>query len=615
MRFARQTRPVPLIAIGVAAALFLFITYQYSEYTLAQIDRADVNNIESSTQVQVTDTASVLVAKLQGVASSVQLVANTASGGTTTSILALLGGAEASAAGFVDNFFWIADNGTLLALDNGTVQSVASYAGTNLTGRPYFSEAEASSGVHITGALPSLTNASVSYIFVSEMVQEIGPNGTRVSQGVVGAAIELTTLGSYIQSQISLSSNGDINLLDANATILYTQDAKLVGQNIFSQSVQSGMPSTFAASLDTLIRNSLNGASGVSNIDVGGTNTTVAYVPVYLDGVNMAGSLHIFGILYMVQPDTLEGESAALLSQLRVLSSFVILGIAGVAVGSAVVFLGWNKRLDDTVTKRTSDLVAANEQLRAYARSQTDFVNIAAHELRTPTQSILGFTEILQDVSGAKQTKNPASATSLDDTEMKQAVDSISSNARRLKKLTDDILTVSRIDDNRMVLTKETFDLNNTIKDVITETETASGPGMGVAIKYDQTESSIPINADNTKIHEVLSNLLNNAARFSGGKGTITVRAGKTSDNQVMVSIKDQGKGIDPEVLPRLFNKFVTTSPSGTGLGLFIASKLVVAHGGRMWAQNNGPDEPGSTFSFTLPMGNGGGASPSKNPK
>ncbi len=605
MRFARQTRPVPLIAIGLAAAVFLFITYQYSEYTLGQINRVAVSNIESSAQVQVTDTASVLVAKLEGVASSVQLVANTASAGNLTSTEVLLGAAESSSGGFVDNFFWIAGNGTLLALNNGTVQSVAPYAGDNYTGRPYFSGAETSPGVHVTGAVPSLSNATVLHIFVSEMAERMGPNGTEVMLGVVGAAIDLTSLGSYIQGQISLSSNGDVNLLDDNATILYTQDTKLIGQNIFSQSIQSQMPSSLDNSLDSLIDKSLNGTSGVSSFDVDGTNMTVAYVPVYLDGAIMAGGLHEFGVLYVVQADTLEGENAALISQLRVLGSFVILGIAGVAVGSAVVFLGWNKRLDDTVTKRTSDLVAANEQLRAYARSQTDFVNIAAHELRTPTQSILGFTEILQD-SSAKETANSTGTPNLDNTEMKQAVDSISSNARRLKKLTDDILTVSRIDDNRMVLSKETFDLNGTIRDVIKETEKVPGSNIGVTIRYEQTEPQIMITADNTKIHEVLSNLLNNAVRFSEGKGTITIRAGKTSDNQVMVSVKDQGKGIDPEVLPRLFNKFVTTSPSGTGLGLFIASKLVAAHGGRMWAQNNGSNERGSTFSFTLPLGASG---------
>ena len=603
MRFARQTRTIPLIAIGIAAALFLIVTYQYSSYTLTQIDKTAVDDIHSTAQVQVTDSASLLVAKLEGIASSVEVISKAASQDSPADTRNLLFSAQVSTNGFTEDYFWMSSNGTLVALNNGTEESVASYAGSNYTSRPYFAGPENADGLYVTGAVPSLTNASDFHVFVSDAVTTVEP-GTNITvfNGVIGAAIDLTSLGTFLQNGLATGfSNSQLDLLDANATVLYSGEAGLIGQNLFSKQIQGELPVSLVHPLDNLINESLSGATGVSDITVNGNNETIAYAPVLLQQAALASETHQFGVLYVLVPDTIEGSYAALLSQLRVLSSFVIVGIAGIAIASAVLLLGWNRRLDDTVTKRTADLVAANEQLKAYAQSQTDFVNIAAHELRTPTQSILGFTEILQDA-----TKNgPAQTEAGSGVNIDEAVNSISNNARRLKKLTDDILTVSRIDNNRMTISRENFDLDNAIRDVIEEMKkggAAGRKGEYLDIKFDQETASLPVSADPTKIHEVLSNLLTNAVRFSDGKGTITIQSGRTPDNQAIVSIKDQGKGIDPEILPKLFNKFVTTSPSGTGLGLFIASKLVAAHGGRMWAQNNVPPESGSTFTFTLPL-------------
>ncbi len=603
MRFGRQTRTIPLIAVGIAAAIFLIVTYQYSSYTLAQIDKTAVDDINSTAEVQVTDSASVLVAKLEGIASSVDVLSKAASQDSAAETETLLFSAQVSTSGFTEDYFWMSANGTLVALNNGTEQSVASYAGDNYSSRPYFAGAESTGGLYVTGAVPSLTNESVSHVFISEAVTTAKPGtNTTVFDGIVGAAIDLTSLGTFLQDHLAGGfASTELDLLDANATVLYSGQASLIGQNIFSKQIQAELPVTLVQPLDSLINESLSGATGVTDITVDGSNVTIAYAPVFLPQASLANQVHEFGVLYVLVPDSIVGSNAVLLSQLRVLSSFIIIGIAGIAIASAVLFLGWNRRLDETVTKRTADLVAANEQLRAYAQSQTDFVNIAAHELRTPTQSILGYTEILQDATKDQSAK----AKSTSEVDVDEAVNSINNNARRLKKLTDDILTVSRIDNNRISMTKEKFDLNDSIGDVIDEIKKGGAAGKigeDLDIKFDRESDSLPISADPTKIHEILSNLLANAVRFSEGKGTITITAGRTPDNQAMVSVKDQGKGIDPEILPKLFNKFVTTSPSGTGLGLFIASKLVAAHGGKMWAQNNTAPETGSTFTFTLPL-------------
>ena len=105
---------------------------------------------------------------------------------------------------------------------------------------------------------------------------------------------------------------------------------------------------------------------------------------------------------------------------------------------------------------------------------------------------------------------------------------------------------------------------------------------------------------DRSRLTQVISNLLNNAVKFTT-EGTISIGTEK-KDNQVIVSIKDTGSGIEHEILPRLFSKFSAKSFEGTGLGLFI-SKNIEAHGGRIWAENNA-DGKGATFSFSLPTVN-----------
>ena len=197
----------------------------------------------------------------------------------------------------------------------------------------------------------------------------------------------------------------------------------------------------------------------------------------------------------------------------------------------------------------------------------------------------------------------------------------------------NDVLDTSRIESNRLDLHKEFFNLNekiqNVIKDVHTKTNISSlhaNSSTPIDIVFDSQEDPITVFADKIRIFEVLSNLINNAIKFSNGE-SITISAIKFQNNGnkmnhinhedpeygerdsrkekddelVIVSIKDKGKGIDEEILPRLFNKFVTKSEQGTGLGLFIAKNIIEAHGGRIWAQNN-KNEKGATFSFSLPL-------------
>ena len=187
--------------------------------------------------------------------------------------------------------------------------------------------------------------------------------------------------------------------------------------------------------------------------------------------------------------------------------------------------------------------------------------------------------------------------------------DGISRNAMRLQRLTSDILDVTKIESQTLKINKEQFDLTGLISNVIEDFKNDIKKNEGdIKILY-KPEDHIILEADKGRLTQVLSNILSNAIKFSkktGGKISITttvqqMQNSNKSDKKVLVIIKDDGTGIDPTIMPRLFTKFATKSESGIGLGLFISKSIIEAHGGLIWAENNS-DGPGSSFYFLIPI-------------
>ena len=263
----------------------------------------------------------------------------------------------------------------------------------------------------------------------------------------------------------------------------------------------------------------------------------------------------------------------------------------------AVFELLWNER-------------RLNEELHRAEKMQKEFINIASHEIKTPTQAILGFSHLLQ--------KHPDKA--------EQISKALCRNAKRLQKLTDDILDTTRIESQTLKLNKEQFDLNDVIpyivedfRNDIEEEQHGNIELIYEANKYNNNNHyhHLLVDADKARITQVMSNLLSNAIKHTkktGGVISVTVAVQiqqpikNNDDNEVIVvSIKDTGEGIDADIIPVLFTKFTTKSQHGTGLGLYISKSIIEAHGGKIWAENNN-DKPyngekkGATFSFTLPL-------------
>jgi two-component system, OmpR family, sensor histidine kinase VicK len=254
------------------------------------------------------------------------------------------------------------------------------------------------------------------------------------------------------------------------------------------------------------------------------------------------------------------------------------------------------------------------EKMKEVETLEKDFINLAAHELRTPIQPIIGFSELL--------------SSKLKNREEKQLLEGVIKNARRLQKLADSMLDVTRIERHSFPLRKEVFDIRELVIDLVeqyntrrSEEVTYGGEKEGkmqkiarndrfadlkIMTNLQEREAKIDIMADKGRITQVISNMLDNAVKFTGTgciyvNLKIEIEEGGGGQQFVTINVKDEGQGIDPELLPRVFTKFVSMSELGTGLGLFIAKAIIEEHGGKIWAKNNS-DGPGATLGFSLPL-------------
>ena len=231
------------------------------------------------------------------------------------------------------------------------------------------------------------------------------------------------------------------------------------------------------------------------------------------------------------------------------------------------------------------------EQLKAYSAAQKEFINIAAHELRTPVQPILGLSQVL--LTEKKGWERP------------ELLRVINRNAERLQQLIENILDVTKIESQSLHLKMQRFNLNGLVSNIILEHKNQIERQQSDKKIILDSKDEINMVGDKSRISQAISNLLGNAIKFTEEKGDIliSVERNKEADkNVVIVSVNDTGTGVDPEMVPRLFTKFASKSElGGTGLGLYISKSIIDAHSGRIWCENNS-DGKGATFSFSLPL-------------
>jgi len=290
-------------------------------------------------------------------------------------------------------------------------------------------------------------------------------------------------------------------------------------------------------------------------------------------------------------------------------------------------------------TEMFDNLKLANEKLIQSEQLEREFINTAAHELRTPTQAVMGYAELYKEVfdnllENTKVTSDDELRRIIN--HLKEHFDAISRNSNRLDELINNLLDVARIESNRinsLQIRKENLDIVKVINDIINTELEQKIKNKNIEINFikECINEHCWTYADKSRLNQITNNIVGNAINFTGQNGKIDIIItenvchmnkldvenkntivdnmrgnnelnieGNKLREQILVGISDNGKGISPHIMPKLFEKFITSSDTGTGLGLYITRNLIEAMGGRIWAFNNN-DGIGSTFVFSLP--------------
>ena len=416
-------------------------------------------------------------------------------------------------------------------------------------------------------------------------------------------------IGIQIPTEPFFAHSGNINNVDSQFLVAYdskkdylaTPRTQFIGKNFFDNNVQKFFNVTDIQNnyYRKVFSGKLLGGSAVYDFGSGerlntGHPILLQEKPTYF--------------IFVITPTTqIYSHINDILHTERVKGFSLIFGLSFAVLILIIFLIKWNNTLNIEVRKRTKELqesnrqlslsnqeiALANEELKVHDKMQKEFINIASHEIKTPLQAILSASQLLQMYP--ERQKKFASA--------------IQRNAIRLQRLSNDILDVAKIESRSLKLNKELFDLNEVISNIVEDYKTIIvNDNHSVKLYFKPSNYALFVEADKERIAGVISNLLSNAIKFTK-KGEIFVSIQKEIDNSInpyaLVTVKDTGEGIDPEILPKIFSKFITKSYEGLGLGMYISKNMVEAHGGKIWTENknnNKNGNRGAIFYFTLPL-------------
>jgi len=387
-----------------------------------------------------------------------------------------------------------------------------------------------------------------------------------------------------ISSQFLVAFDRSGNLLAVGAS------GDLVGKNFFGNETQRFI--NYNKVLNNLTHYLLAGNAGHAMYDYGKGERLNTQSPI------LVGTQPTYFVQVVTPTDRIYLKINSVLFTEGIKMFSLLTGTTAAIIVLVFLLRKWYTVLQHEVTKRTSDLnesnyklMKANESLKIKDEAQNQFINVAAHELRTPIQPILNAIYLMQSSDLSASKKN-------------QYIDIIKRNTEKLGRLAEDILDVTRIESNTLRLMVERLNLYDLIQNIVEEYKrNIHFIYKELVVNYESPSKTIFVKGDRLRLNQVLLNLLDNAGKFTK-KGSITVTTAVIS-NKVQVTVKDTGVGIHPEIFPKLFSKFVTRSDRGTGLGLFISKSIIEAHGGKIWAENYSQKEQkevGAAFNFTLPL-------------
>jgi signal transduction histidine kinase len=596
-----------LFFIAIIAIILSVLSYQYSSLTASKIAGIASDDVRSNARTEAYHLSQILIHSINSVTNNLEALTNSllVLNSENQTIQLLLDNAQNSTGELTDVYYLLDSRGRVISSSNNSGTRLEFESGLDLskmeyylipsnTKLPYYSTVKQSiEGPRIFVSFP---------IFNSENDPLGNTNGTNTKKfrGVIVTAIDVERVGKFLQDKLSPELISNVGLMDNNGIFLYARNESLIGKNFLSKDFQSTIPANIKDSYNDILKHSLGPEPGSEDVSFNDKTITISYQPIIIDAKQL-------WTLYIGSPHTLTSDVGLLIDQQKNFSTLVVMVIGAIAIGIAFVILSWNRRLQTSVRNRTLELktandsltesnrllAAANEQLKVHDRMQKEFINVAAHELRTPIMPILGDAQYIERQFNSEDLRIQIE---------KDQISSLIRNAKRLDRLASDILDVTRIESKSLKLHKERVNLKDVICSNLADVKKYDIEGSQFPeLRY--TPKDVFVKADRGRLSQVITNLLSNAIKFTEN-GLIKIDTSE-SDKEIIVSIRDTGNGVDPEVYPKLFSKFITKSDRGTGLGLFISKSIIESHGGRIWAENN-QNEPGATFYFSLPASDDG---------
>ena len=376
---------VILAVIVVIALLLSILTYYNTVLTSNKILDIASQVVRSNTLIEAHHISQILANKLQTVGALLQTLAQSPAihKNEYERAYIVINTRQQPSSDLTDFYMWLNKDGKINWISNINESIYQKYRGTDLSYRTYFTYPKYTHTAYYSSLIESIDKVPRLYVSYPVINSTRTSNGNGIFTGVVVASIRLETLGNFLKDQLFSPFKSTIGLLDRNGIILYAAGAtQYIGANVFGNEYQSVLPHESKNLLDDLIKKSLQGTTGSGDFLVNGKLNTIVYEPVVVNGKN-------FLTLYVSAQHKLATDVSALIDQQKYLTTLRIIIIGTVACIIAFLVFSWNKRLESVVKARTAELREANEQLRIRDKMQQDFINIAAHELRTPIQPIL----------------------------------------------------------------------------------------------------------------------------------------------------------------------------------------------------------------------------------
>ena len=622
--YSFREKEIAMVVI-VSIAVVSVVAFFYSSYDVQRDVRQSLFEQQRDrqlTQIQVIANSiqsdnELVLSHLRGLANSVYLQNGDLSGNETENLLE----DTYSEINEIGDRLFVIDNKNIVRL-NIVPEGEDPFIGTNMSSIQWVIEARSNLAPTFSKGVVGLDGRH--RIFITYPIVD-RQDGNYI--GLVGVAIPaIQFFGKYasvnnIESQFLVA-------YDREGNYIATPRTELMGKNFYSEEVQKVF--NYNANQNELYHQVYSERKpSYAVYDFGGGERLNTGYPVTINGQP------VYFIFIVTPTDMIYSQIEGILSRQQT-DLFIQRAISLAAIAAVAFFIiRLNSKLKQKVKEKTRSLeesnkklVKSNELLGVQDKMQREFINVAAHELRTPIVPILGFSEVLYSKVKELRQKEHRQEELEQLQEQEEMLEIILRNADRLHQLTEDILDVTRIESQTLKLRKERFNVNDLILEVIEDSRERIANGNVKLMHEIENNSTAIVDADRRRLTQVISNLLDNAIKFTK-EGTITVTANirrkvtdsdnsregkegvvKEEEEEVVIAVKDTGSGIDPELIPRLFTKFATKSYRGTGLGLYISKSIVEAHGGKMWAMNNYENGSnfddrrlrGATFYFTLPL-------------